>query len=377
MSEYQYVAFRAIDAPVSETNLQFMHKQSTRADITAWSFDNEYHFGDFHGNAAEMLRRGYDFYFHYANYGTRTLMFRLPNGLLDAAAAEPYFDGESLYFTKDKQGSGGVLGVDPAYDAGSFDDLLEPEGMIERLLPLRAEILEGDLRPLYLAHLAVASDMNHDPEEADDVPIPAGLNKLTRAQRAMCEFYGISDALIAAAARNSPPLPAGTDSGKDYAAWLARQPEAVKNGWLNQLMLDRNAPVRAEMLAEFQKSQTTKSWPTSRAGRSVAQMQTEAEDIQIETDRKEAEAGAVKRAKMLRGMAADPMKTVRETDQLVQVRSGDNYHRIAMLLADLREALAGTDQAALPEQQARLLKQKYPTLNLLTKELREQGFLKK
>ncbi len=31
MSEYQYVAFRAIDAPVSEKNLAYMERQSSRA----------------------------------------------------------------------------------------------------------------------------------------------------------------------------------------------------------------------------------------------------------------------------------------------------------------------------------------------------------
>ena len=45
MSEYQYVAFRAIDAPVSEKNLKFMRQQSSRAEITPLSFENEYHFG--------------------------------------------------------------------------------------------------------------------------------------------------------------------------------------------------------------------------------------------------------------------------------------------------------------------------------------------
>jgi hypothetical protein len=58
MSEYQYVGFRAIDAPVSAKNLHYMQQQSTRAEVTEWSFDNEYHFRDFHGNAEEMLRRG-------------------------------------------------------------------------------------------------------------------------------------------------------------------------------------------------------------------------------------------------------------------------------------------------------------------------------
>jgi len=46
MSEFQYVGFRAIDGPVSEKNLEFMRRQSSRAEITPWSFDNEYHYGE-------------------------------------------------------------------------------------------------------------------------------------------------------------------------------------------------------------------------------------------------------------------------------------------------------------------------------------------
>lgn len=137
MSEYQYVVFRAIDAPVGETNLKFMRKQSSRAEITSWSFENEYDFGDFHGNAVEMLRRGYDFHFHYANFGVRNLMIRFPNGLPDAKAAEPYFEEDSLHFLKDKQGRGGILCVEPYFEAGELDDLSELEGFLDRLLPLR------------------------------------------------------------------------------------------------------------------------------------------------------------------------------------------------------------------------------------------------
>jgi len=73
MSEYQYVAFRAVDRPVSSKNLAYMNQQSTRAEITPWSFTNEYHYGDFGGNYKEMLRRGYDIYLHYASFGTRDL----------------------------------------------------------------------------------------------------------------------------------------------------------------------------------------------------------------------------------------------------------------------------------------------------------------
>ena len=58
-----------------------MRQQSSRAEITPWSFDNEYHFGDFRGDALTMLRRGYDMHLHYANFGIRKLLIRLPHNL--------------------------------------------------------------------------------------------------------------------------------------------------------------------------------------------------------------------------------------------------------------------------------------------------------
>jgi hypothetical protein len=309
MSEYQYVAFRAIDGPVSQKNLQFMQRQSSRAEITSWSFDNEYHYGDFSGDAAEMLRRGYDFHFHYANFGIRKLMIRLPNGLPDPKMAKPYFDEDALYFLWDKQGRGGILGIEPSFEAGELEDLTgELDGVLDGLLPLRAEILDGDLRPLYLAHLAVATDDNHDGDEERDAPVPAGLAKLTDAQRALAELYGLSEALLAAAAQNSPALPERKDSANEYAAWLQRQPEATKTAWLAELMADPRSGVRREILAEFQKSQSLSSWPTVRVNRTIAELQAAAEGIERDKDRKKV---VRQRAKKLAGMA-EPLRTVRK-----------------------------------------------------------------
>jgi hypothetical protein len=377
MSEYQYVGFRAIDGPVSEANLGFMRKQSSRAEITTWAFDNEYHFGDFHGDAAQMLRRGYDFHFHYANFGIRKLMIRLPNGLPDVEAAQLYFENDSLSFVKDKQGAGGILTIEPFFEAGELEDLWDLDDLLVRLLPLRAEILDGDLRSLYLARLAVACDGNHDPEEEKDAPVPAGLQTLTDAQRALAELYGLSGALLAAAAQNGPALPKRRDAENQYAAWLQRQPEATKNAWLAQLLADPRSAVRREMLAAFQKGQSASSWPTVRVDRTFAELKAEAEAIQTRRNRERADKAARQRAKKLADMAADPLPTLRETERLVKQRSIDAYSQIAALLADLRKALDGSAQAALADQQARKLKEQNPRLHYLTAELRRQGFLSK
>lgn len=377
MSEYQYVAFRAIDHPVSEKNLDYMHRQSSRAEITSWSFENEYHFGDFRGNAIEMLRRGYDIHLHYANFGIRNLLIRLPQGLPDPQTFQLYAVKDSLKFLKDKQGPGGCLSIEPSYEPGDLEELWEIDDLLDLLVPLRAEILDGDLRPLYLAHLAVARDYNHDPEETQEAPVPAGLGHLSKAQRALAELYGLSDALIAAAALESPPVPGGSNSQPDYEEWIRGQPETSKNTWLTSLLNDPASPVRAELLASYRNELSLPKWPTTRPNRTIAQLETASAEIAQKAQQRAAATAARQREKRLAKMAADPTSTLRETEQLVSQRTTNAYHQVAELLAELREALAESGQSDLAEKQAQKLKASNPKLTRLTSELRRQGFVPK
>ena len=80
MSEYQYIAFRAVDRPLTDKETAFAETQSSRAEISRWSFENEYHDGDFRGDPDKLLRGGYDVHLHYANFGIRRVLLRLPHG---------------------------------------------------------------------------------------------------------------------------------------------------------------------------------------------------------------------------------------------------------------------------------------------------------
>jgi hypothetical protein len=377
MSEFQYIGFRAAEKPVSDKDLEYMRQQSSRAEITPWAFDNEYHYGDFRGNALEMLRRGYDVHLHYANFGIRKLLIRFPHDLPSTPGARPYFAKDGLEFLKDKQGQGGILSISPYHEPGDQDELWNVNEILDRLPPLRAEILEGDLRPLYLAHLAMMSDGEHDPEETTEGPVPAGLGNLTAAQRALAELYGLSDALVAAAAEGNSGQPVQADPGRLHADWLRGLPQATKDAWLLEWLADPHSSVRNDMLAEFRKSRPMAAWPTVQCDRTIAELETAAADIHKKAARKAADKAAQQRAKRLADMAADPAPTLHETERLVNRRSRDSYRELATLLKDLREALAGTKQAGLAEQQALKLKQANPTLHLLTGELRRAGLLAK
>jgi hypothetical protein len=248
---------------------------------------------------------------------------------------------------------------------------------LDGLLPLRAELLNGDLRPLYLARLAVGMDCNNDPVEEQEGPVPAGLDDLTDGQQALAKFYGLSEALIRAAARNAPRRPSRADSQDELRHWLERQPQTARNDWLAELMADPHSAVRREVLADFQNSRSATGWPTVHLGRTIAQLQAGAEELQQEITQKNADKAARQRAKKLSDLAADPERTLRKTEELVKQRSTDSYREAATLLADLREALKGREESDLPDKHARKLREQLPTAKLLVSELRRKGFLKK
>ena len=81
MSEYQIVKFLAVDQPLPDKQLQFMNRQSSRAEFTKWEFEVEYHFGSFRGDVDGRLRSGYDIFISYSNFDCREIRMRLPDEL--------------------------------------------------------------------------------------------------------------------------------------------------------------------------------------------------------------------------------------------------------------------------------------------------------
>jgi hypothetical protein len=90
VSEYQYYEFLAVDRPLDERQQAELRALSTRADITATSFVNEYHWGDFRGDPRVLMEKYFDAFLYLANWGTRQLMIRLPERLLDLGTAQRY-----------------------------------------------------------------------------------------------------------------------------------------------------------------------------------------------------------------------------------------------------------------------------------------------
>jgi hypothetical protein len=383
MSEFQVIAFRACETPVSPKNLEYMDKQSSRAEITPWSFDNEYHYGDFHGNVEGMQARGYDLFVHYANFGVRRLQIRFPHEFAPLKVIKPYLlssepDGGDLGLMREKRGNAVTLVASPYLEPDDLDDNIDVEDLVNRMLPLRAELLGGDLRPLYLLHLGISRFCEEDPVEA---PVPAGLDKPTDAQKALMEFYGIDKALVEVAAQAGAPLSSVADPRSSPADWLRQQASGQKDAWLARWMADANTDARSELMAAFQAARGVREWPTVQVGRKISEMEHEARRLAEAKSKKaveqKAKREAAARAKRIAAVKKDPDAALVKTDELVKQRGGDAYTEAASILSELRDAFAGTDRAGLADKQAWRLHQQHPGLTKLTGALRKEGFIPK
>lgn len=89
---------------------------------------------------------------------------------------------------------------------------------MRQLIPLRDELLRGDLRPLYLGWLAGADTLRDGVLEPE---VPPGLAELSPAQQALAEFLEIDPDLLEAAGAGSAPIPpADADEARRIAIWL-------------------------------------------------------------------------------------------------------------------------------------------------------------
>ncbi len=374
MSEHQFVHFLALDRPLDDEQLEYMRRQSSRAEISKWEFTNEYHYGDFRGNAQEMLQRGYDVHLHYANFGIRKLMFRLPMGLpCEPQTWKAFLPECGVDWYPDKKGRGGVLEIQPEADAGTYDYLDCDVQELAEIAPVRELLLQGDLRPLYVMWLVCNSD-----EEKLEPPVPAGLKSLPPCVLAMASFYEVGEDLLQAAAEVSLPLvEGGLSHDAQVKNWIQQRSKDELEELATQLLTGDVAKVRAETLARVRDESGAIAWPTSKPTRTLRDLHAAAEIIHQHRKQLKAQAKEKARRKHLEKLAADPQQAIAQAATLVKQRSTKNYDEAAKLLADLREALGPDRGPQQAESAAERLRSENPTLKSLVSAMRKQGLLLK
>ena len=332
MSEYQYYEWQTVDRPLTAHEQTEVDGLSSHMDtVTSTQAIVTYSWGDFKHDPKQVLLRYFDAFLYDSNFGVRELMFRLPKGLVDVDLIQPYLNED--WITLEEHGKYDVLHIE-IHDEADFFEWIESEGILGQLTLLREQLLQGDMRLLYLAWLKMIS-MNSD-EWGDELepPVPAGLKKLNASLQTFAEFFEIDPHLISAAAQNS--IPAESTPEPDLESALRELTREESNAYLLKIL--RGKPGAVLSLKKKLAAWGGAKMPAyARSTRMVGELFKQARKIEMEMKRKAWEEAERKRIQRLEKLAAEEATAWKNLENLLNQKRGSTYDEATKLLVELRD----------------------------------------
>lgn len=272
-------------------------------------------------------------------------MLKLPRALVDLGAIEPYDVDETLGMRAAKDYV--LIEFQVQDESGDWEETETSEGWLPSLVPLRADLLHGDLRALYLGWLRGVLVEAVD-DDAPEPPVPDDLGALTGPLRRLVDMLGLDDDLLAVAAERSVSTPAaGALPKRELTAWLAALPLAEKDALLMRAMLNEAPHLGAELLRRFQATRApSRTEPI--VPRTAGELRDAAERRRAERKRLAAEAAALQRAQReaeataaraqhLDHLAQTEASAWERVEMLINTRTPKGYAEAVTLLSDLRD----------------------------------------
>jgi hypothetical protein len=381
MSEYQYYEFSAIDWPLTRVEMAKLRAVSTRAEITPSSFVNHYEWGDLKADPADWMRRYFDAFVYTANWCSCRLALRVPSGAFGKAELKPFAAGRVLTI---EAGDAHWI-IDWALDDSEGHERFAMEdgsGWMRRLVPMRDELLRGDLRPLYLGWLASAAggELRDDALEPE---VPPGLSSLSPPQQALVEFLEIDPDMLAAAIAGSTPASRNdaAQAGR-IGAWLDEWKREEMAAMLKLIAQGQGHEAERQVRSRHAAWMKAQRPPVASTAprRSVAELREIAEvaaGARLEREAKErakqeAESRQQREA-YLRLLMVDVDKRWAAIDTQAQRGNASGYEQAVRALADLAEAYALTSSRQAFDQALRRLLVRHATRGALMRRLTDAG----
>lgn len=335
MSEYQRYEFMASDRPLTRAQLDAVNALSSHIEASSTHALIEYQWGDFKHDPIKVLHTFFDGFLYWANWGSPKLALRFPHGILPDELIDGYELDEFVTFTRH-----------PDYDILDihFGGMEGPDEWIDyelgSLISIRDELMDGDLRALYIVWLASQRMMgSYDEEEDDEIsvpPVPPAFSKLTAAQQALAELLQVPPELLAAAAQHSKATAPSTDD--DVTAWIKLLPPDRCSDYL--IRLAHNEPGLSRLLVkELRELNPGKASPTFPGGERVpyATLFAESRTIKAQQEREESERQQAAHQRHLQNIHDHQDTYWHQVDQAVTRGSGAGYDEAVRVLIELRE----------------------------------------
>ena len=350
MSEYQYYEFAAIDQPLTRADMRKLRAVSTRAEITPTGFANHYEWGDLKADPADWMRRYFDAFVYTANWCSCRLALRVPLKTFTKSEMKSFTTPHT--FRAEVSDKHWIIdwSLDESEDYDRFG-VEDGHGWMRRLVPLRDELLRGDLRPMYLGWLAAAAEGELG-DGALEPEVPPGLAKLSPPQQALVEFLETDPDMLAAAAAGSARV-SKVDSAQAARtdAWLSEWPRDEMVAAL-KLIAHGQGPEAERQVRSRQAAWLKAQRPSSASSalrRSVGELRELSKSnsvVRLEREAKErAKQDAERRQQReayLRLLMADVDKRWAAIDAQAQRGSASGYEQAVRGLTELAEGYAIT-----------------------------------
>jgi len=246
MSEFQVYKFLSVDKPLSSKEQKEISRFSSRTIATSNSATFTYAYGDFPKDETSVLKKYFDIFLYFSNWGTKRLILKFPLHLVDYKnilafdIKENYYSSNELTISRTSDfliitfeisdDEGGCWVEEEDFNASDFTSI-------------REAILDGNNSALYLFWMKVASSIGeeYEEEEIDDKisiktpPIPVELSKINAALQKFINFFEIDKDLVKAAQSTSKKLN-HLKKEIDYAKLLEHLTIQEKNDYLLRIL---------------------------------------------------------------------------------------------------------------------------------------------
>ncbi|MCL1106479.1 hypothetical protein L2749_14645 [Shewanella algicola] len=230
---------------------QSLRTVSSRAEISATSFQVYYTYSDLKAEPTELMLKYFDIGFYYADWGTIDAYIKLPAGTLPDALLGFSSDGFHVHESKEWQLL--IFSLEEYYEY--FDDE-HADVFFQHLTGLRSELIQGNWRLVYFMWLK-ALDCN---DELEEIPlIQFDFEHLSEELQAFAALYDIPLAWVKALALvlNEQPSHQAKQAPLQFDAWLNNLTEVEKDTLLSTLF-EQGQLTRHQALAMMRKESANK-----------------------------------------------------------------------------------------------------------------------
>jgi len=381
MSEYQYHEWQAVDRVLTPEEQAAVDDLSSHIEVSSSRAVVSYNWSNFRHDPKQVLLKYFDAYFYLANWGSLRLMFRFPKGLLDEADIEPYCVDEYISF--ETFGKYQVLDLDFNPEDSGW---MKAEAGVSHFIQLRADLLEGDYRLLYLAWLK-AMTLHGDPYEDEEYDngdndiasydreplVPPGLKKLSPSLQNFVQVFEIDPFLVQAAAEASPDLKKALSV--DYRDLIGRLPRAECDDFLARLA--EGDPGVGLALRKRLSAFLPQERPHAARRRTIQQLLQRAEELETAEKKRRAEAARQKHITEMKALAAREGQVWQQVENLLDTgrKIASVYDEATALLEKLKQLAEFQDTRDSFQARLHRLAQKYASRPSLIDRWRKRGWI--